>query len=68
MLMMAALLQLIPCCASASAASFSRGRNACRGWALRHHQSSSSLLPVSGAGGACGLTWLVCSGPMVLVA
>lgn len=51
MLMMAALLQLIPRCLSASAASFSRGRKACRGRDLRHQSPSSpSQFPVFGAG------------------
>lgn len=45
MLMMAALLQLIPRAASASAASFSRGRNACRGTGSQTLPSSSSPLP-----------------------
>lgn len=69
MLMMAALLQLISRCPVASAAFFSRGRKACRGWDLRHHhplppcsQCLGQGLPVS-----CVLTWLVCRGPMVLV-
>lgn len=67
MLMMAALLQLSPYCPSASAASFSRGRNACGGTGAQLSPSSSSPLPALGAGGARGLTWLVCRGPMVLV-
>lgn len=67
MLMMAALLQLIPCCLLASAASFSRGRNACGEQALRHHHRLPPCCQHLGQGGACNLTWLVCRGPMVLV-